>query len=726
MRSVGGHTLTGSTTAPEVVRSSVIGLLRDAARLDRTQSDPVVSARNALGVAAPLAIGALAGDLSIGLPSTIGALQTAFADRPGPYRLRMLRMLGTAFAAGVTSGLAVAASRSDAVSVLLLLGVAFVAGLLLAGGPSATQVGVAGVAAALIIGHTPETGSVAVHVGLLVFVGGAGQAVLAVAGWPLRRHRPERQALAVLYRELAAAADAQVGTAAGPPVGDTLTAVRRTLYGLGSDHGPSVEAYRVLLDEAERLRRETVVLIGLAERLAGVPDPASADEVRTALRAAGDVLTGLADALAAGRLVPLDGFDRSLDVVQAVIDSLTGRADDAGALTRRAAAGRLRALAGQLRAVIATAATGAREGRSGEDSDAPRRPVEWLRDPIAVLRANLTWRSAVFRHAVRLSLLVAGSDLAVRVAGFDRGYWLPLTVLVVLRPDFATTFQRSVMRVVGTVIGLLAVTALVHWVPGGAWWQVVLVLALAFAMRFSGPANLGLTAASLAGLVVVLLEIRGVPAHTTLESRTLATLGGGALAVLAAVALPAWERRFVPTRLTELLGAYRDYTAAVADLRTERSELQRARAACRLARSNAQASVDRAGSEPVRGAAEVELGRAVLAHTHRFIHAMLAVDAVRVPVRDAGGMTEWGPFFADVLAALDAAGHAVRADVRPEPPGLLRTRQEALAAAVLEQPARAGGVEPATTLVDATDCIVNSLDTLLDELRRQLPLARLR
>jgi hypothetical protein len=280
------------------------------------------------------------------------------------------------------------------------------------------------------------------------------------------------------------------------------------------------------------------------------------------------------------------------------------------------------------------------------------------------------------------------------------------------------------MRVAGTVVGLLAVTALVHWVPGGDWWQVVLVAVLVFGMRFSGPGNLALTAACIAGLVVVLLEIRGVPAHTTVESRTLATLGGGALAVLAAVALPAWERRFVPARLTGLLDAYRRYTVAVADVHSDLAQLQRARAACRLARSNAQASIDRARSEPVYGGAEVELGRAVLAHTHRFIHAMLAVDAVRVPVRQGGGYPEWAPFFSAVETVLAAASRAVTDDTRPEQPAQLRSRQEELAAALLADPAAAGGVEPATALVDATDRITNSLDTLLDELRRQLPLQR--
>ncbi len=303
--------------------------------------------------------------------------------------------------------------------------------------------------------------------------------------------------------------------------------------------------------------------------------------------------------------------------------------------------------------------TGASEGRRDEDTG--RLGVQLLRDPIAILRANLSLESAVLRHAIRLSVVVAASDLVLRLSHVDRGYWVSLTLLVVLRPDFATTLQRSVMRVVGTVVGLLLATGLVHWIPGGGWWQIALIGLFAFGMRFSGPGNIALTAVCLSGLVVVLLEINGVPAHTTVVSRALATLAGGGLAVLAALVWPAWERRFVAPRLAALLGAYSDYVRVIVDPDADRGTVQRARAACRLARTNAQASVDRAGSEPVRGQGEVELGRAVLAHTHRFIHAMLSVDAVRPAIRRAGGI---GPLTEFLTAAAGRARHGAR---RPHP-----------------------------------------------------------
>ncbi|HET6878111.1 MAG TPA: FUSC family protein [Jatrophihabitans sp.] len=699
---------------------SLAGLLRSAARLDRAQSDPVVSLRNAVGVAAPLAVGTLLGNPAFGLPTTIGAIQCAFADRPGPYRLRTLRMLGTGLAAAVTSGLAVAASTSDAGSVVLLFVLAFTAGMLQAGGPSATQVGTASVAAALVIGHAPQPPGVAVHVALLVLAGGVLQTVLAVAAWPLGRHRPERLALGALYRELARAAKQPAGTRIGPPAGQALLTVRDTLYGLGHDHGSSVEAYRVLLDEAERIRREILIAGALIERLAAERNPVLAGLVRSGLRAAGDVLDELAAALEHARPVQVGVVNTAEGALRHATARLRDDADAPGALTRQAAAARLSALAGQLRAVVESARTGASEGSVAEERVAPS--ARLLRDPWAILRANLTPNSAVLRHAVRVSVLVAASDLVVRLAGAPRGYWVPLTVLVVLRPDFGTTLQRAVMRTVGTALGLLVATELVHWVPGGSWWLVALVFVFVFGMRFAGPGNIGLTAVNISGMVVVLLDIAGYPAHATLVDRSIATLIGGALAVGAVLALPAWERQYLPARLSALVSAYRDYLLAVVDVDAPdagREQLQRTRARSRVARTNAQASIDRARTEPVPADALIDLGRTILAQTHRFAHATLAIDAVRRTVREAGGFAKLRPFLdsaADVLAGIEVAartGRIARAVPR------LRPLQEELADVLADDPEAVGGVATAAILTEASDRITNSLDTLVAELRRR-------
>ena len=126
-----------------------------------------------------------------------------------------------------------------------------------------------------------------------------------------------------------------------------VAAVRSTLYGLGHDHGPSVEAYRVLLDEAERMRRELVLIGGYANRLAEPSaDPRAAAELRNVLGDVARVLDAGASALVAGQPVDAAVIDPVRLRVRAALTVLD---DDGGsaAVTRRAAAARVRGLAGQ-------------------------------------------------------------------------------------------------------------------------------------------------------------------------------------------------------------------------------------------------------------------------------------------------------------------------------------------------------------------------------------------
>ena len=697
-------------------------LLRDAVKLDRTQSDPVVATRNAVGIAIPLGLAELTSTAAAGLAPTIGALQTGLADRPGPYRLRALRMFGCALVAGLTSALAVFASRNDVVSVVLLLVLAFVAGLLVTGGPAATQVGIAGTAAAIVLGHLPQPPGAAVHVGLLVLVGGAGQAVLAIAAWPLGRHQPERHALAGLYRELASAARRPGGTGAGPQATATVESVRKTLYGLGHDHGPSVEAYRVLLDQAERIRREIVVIAALIERLAGRGRSAGAGidagMVRAALGSCGDVLDAVADALARAHQVATTPLTVARDRMRRAVTRLEA-ADD---LTARAAAARLRALAGQLRAVLETTDTGASEGRRPEAVDVPGGPR--LRDPIAALRANLTPDSQVLRHAVRTALMVAGTDLVVRLAGYQHGYWVALTVLVVLRPDFSSTFQRAVLRVIGTVIGLVLATELLQWIPGGNWYRIALIALCYFGVRLAGPGNVGLLTVALSALVVVLLAVDGVAPQETLVDRSIATVIGGALALGAVLLLPVWERDRLPARLADLLAAYRAYLDVLADPSSQLGDRQRARAAARLARTNALASLELARNEPVVRAEVVDLGESVLANSHRVVHALMTIDSVRATIHHAGLPTRLQDLLHGASHALAAAADAVRAGRPPTGAASVRPLQDAVFDALRAAPQQLGGPEVAGALADATDRLANAVDTLVAELRRRLAAER--
>ena len=690
---------TGSTVRQ--VGTSLRRLYADAAHLDLSQSDPVIAGRNAIGLAIPLAVATALGNPLAGVAAATGALQAAFADRPGPYRLRLARMLGTAAIAGSTAGLAAALGHQVVGSALLLAVLAFGAGLLLSIGPSAAQVGIAATAAALVLGHNPQSPRAALYAGLLVLLGGAGQAVLAIAAWPLGRHLPERRALAALYRQLAGLAADPIDTRSSPPLGPAIATASDVLRGAGHDHGPSVEAYRVLLDEAVRARQDILVLSGYLSRLAE-PAPERAAALRTELSRAASLLELIAQALETGRdLEP----DRTAELLAALGSCRRVLGDS---ITERAAVSRIRSLAGQLRAMVETTRTGAGEGRTDEDTGRPAGSSR-LRDPLAVLRANLHPNSPAARHALRLAMLVPATDLAIRAIGVQRGYWVALTILVVLRPDFAATFQRSLMRVIGTVVGLLLASVLVHYLLGDSTPGLIALLTVSFfGMRMAGAANMGLSSVFLAAVVVVLLSLIGVPAHSTVVVRLIDTAIGGAIALVAVLLWPSWERKQLPDRLAELVGAYQNYLQVMVDPDSTAAQRSAARSQSRLARSSAEASLDRTRTEPVSSQGAVELGDALLAHSHRLVHALAALDATRQAREYYVKVPEFRQLIDAVSHTLGLVQQAIDYGWRQVRDLRLRALQSALADALADCPD-----EQAAAVIEATDRLVNSLNSMV-------------
>ncbi len=281
----------------------------------------------------------------------------------------------------------------------------------------------------------------------------------------------------------------------------------------------------------------------------------------------------------------------------------------------------------------------------------PRRRSSPIRAPLETLSSNLSWQSDTFRHAIRLATTLAAATVVYRLSGLQHGYWLPLTVLVVLRPDFTSTAVRGVSRIIGTIAGAALATLLAALLrPDDA------VLTLLFAISVLASylvvrASYTLFSISVTSYVVFLLAFVKLPALTAVTYRLTSTLLGGALAIVAYLIWPTWESRLIGPQLADLLDAQADYSGAVlavfADPKgADRRRLGELRSIARRARSNAEASLERMASEPPRATREVPLsfGKAtsVLAAARRFVFAVLTLHS-DLPAVDHPGCPEVRP-----------------------------------------------------------------------------------
>jgi hypothetical protein len=175
------------------------------------------------------------------------------------------------------------------------------------------------------------------------------------------------------------------------------------------------------------------------------------------------------------------------------------------------------------------------------------RPFEFGRAAAATaakLRAALDVHDVALRHALRFGAALAVGVAIYRLTGFDdHGYWVPLTILFVLKPDLSQTSERIAMRAVGTVVGLVLATALAEAL-GDAVIPTTIGLTIAAALSFALLAiEYALFTVSITIYVVLLTDTLGAPAFDAAGERALGTALGILVAALAFRVFREAERR---------------------------------------------------------------------------------------------------------------------------------------------------------------------------------------
>ncbi len=595
-------------------------------RVDKSKINTWLAFRNAIAVAVPLSIGIALHKPLAGVAIATGALNVSYSDGRDPYAQRARRMLGWTALSCVSVFVGSVTGSNHVLAILVAAVWAFGAGMLISVSTRMGDLGLNTLVSLLVFaarGAMSLEG--AAEAGGLVLLGGLIQTGMALLFWPLRRDEPERKAVARVYRKLAC----EINPKADDPLTTSLTPINQqtqeVLDALGMDHSLEGERYRLLFDQSDRIRLSVFVLERLRSELQ--KDAALTANIDTFLAATAEIVDGVAECLESEQCSQYRS--KLLAKVQALLEATPHQ--DHG-LVRDVTDG-MDALAGQLRAVVRLAAHAGTEGLAEFDREQRSNPwrlhvASWF----GTMRANLTTSSSFFRHAVRLSICVAAGDAIGRSISWQRTYWIPMTIAVVLKPDFATTMSRGVLRLSGTYAGLLVATALYHVFPQSAITQLFLVGIFTFMLRSVGPANYGVFTTAVSGLIVFLIAETGIAPAQVVALRALNTTVGGLFALLAYNLWPTWERAHIAGILAGMIEAARNYFQAVArefgsDKPLAISDLDSFRSAWRKARSAAEASFDRYSAEPGTARDRIGLAASILASSHGLVHCIMGLES---------------------------------------------------------------------------------------------------
>ena len=695
-------------------------------RVDKSKlNSKGMALRNSLAVALPLSIGIAAGNPLGGIAIATGALNVAYSDGRDPYAHRARRMLSWSVLGAVAVFLGSVTGNYYVLAVLLTAAWAFVAGLLVSISSRAADLGLNTLVTLIVFGaRGAMSPKGALYAGLLALGGGLLQTALALLFWPLRRYKPERRAIGGVYLELAVQAQSS-GDILLAPLKQPSAEVQDTLSALGRDHSGEGERFRLLFDQADRLRFS---IYGVSRLRAGLEheyrekEAPGADAAETL-----DHMLGIACELLRSVGVSLLDDDRSaiapdlLKQLKQVLKRAQSSAELSNSMVAREFASAADVLAGQLRITAQLAehvTTSGAEDFASQEAAAPLKLQ--LRSWLETLRANLDIRSPAFRHAIRLAVCVSIGTAIGRSLNTQRNYWLAMTVAVVLKPDFASTVSRGVLRLCGTFCGLLLATALFHFLPNTAITQLVLVGVFTFFLRYVGPANYGIFSITISGLIVFLIAETGIAPAEVVFERAVNTAAGGIFALIAYAVWPTWERSQVSDVVAEMIDRTRDYFRAVV-ARFERADelvrtvLDQTRDAWRQARSNAEASVDRLSSEPGTDSTQLDTLTSILASSHAFVRTTMELEASVIQTSVRPLPTAFQAFAHDVEFTLYFLAAALRGSpAATETLPRLREDHRRLIEALNE-----GSAIDEFVLVE-TDRLTVSLNTLREQVMRYI------
>lgn len=152
----------------------------------------------------------------------------------------------------------------------------------------------------------------------------------------------------------------------------------------------------------------------------------------------------------------------------------------------------------------------------------------------AALASNLTLASPNLRHAIRFGVSLAAGVALYRLLDMHvHGFWIPLTILFVMRPEIDETHRRLLLRALGTVLGLVVATAAAEAFASDDLVSGAILTAsaaLAFGLL---TVQYALFTAAITVYVVLLSDTLGEPALQAADERATGTVLGILIAFLA-------------------------------------------------------------------------------------------------------------------------------------------------------------------------------------------------
>jgi uncharacterized membrane protein YccC len=544
--------------------------------------------RITFGTLLPALLSFYLGNLNIGVIISLGALYTSFADSAGPVSHRRNAMIATVVLIFFTALITKLLNPYPYLITIELLVLCFLYAMLAVYGPRAAAIGTAGMLMIVVnMQDLRETGNIIEHAGFMA-LGGIWYATLSLALTQFRPYRLAQQELAENLHEIA-----------------TFLRIKASFYELNTN---TEESFKKLIEQQVKINeqqsnlreilfkskiivRESTnigrILLVVFRDLIDFFEQSMAtqydyqdirnkfghlpvyNELKIIIIRLANELDNLSYFFATNkRPKPLHDLQADLIHLKSVLDKSEGVSEENIFVLKKILVN-IRNLVNHIDRIYGYFGN---KNVKSQITDLSKF-VDHYEFDWSQFRNNLTLKSDYFRHALRFSIImVIGFIIANSFEFGNHGYWILLTIGVILKPGFSLSKKRIFQRLTGTFIGGIGGVIIIILIqdPTARFFILLLFMVMSFSLIRK---NYILSVIFMTPYLLILFAFLGIDTMEVAQERVIDTLIGGFLAFTSSyVILPSWEGSQVKNYMRNLLIANYNYLVELLEIALGKEE----------------------------------------------------------------------------------------------------------------------------------------------------------
>lgn len=230
---------------------------------------------------------------------------------------------------------------------------------------------------------------------------------------------------------------------------------------------------------------------------------------------------------------------------------------------------------------------------------------------LSVIVQNFSFNSNLFRHSLRFAAAMLFAYVLGAYLDIHNAYWILLSIIVIMRPNYGLTKERSKDRIIGTLIGAAVAITIVLITQNVIVYGILCIVSLTLAFALIQQ-NYKSAAAFITINIIFVYSLINPNAFEVIQYRIIDTVIGAAIAMVANYILwPSWEVYNLKDVLLNALRKNKAYLIATKDLYHDKDEnlleYRIARKEVFLAISNLNAAFQRLTQDPKSKQKEFQL-----------------------------------------------------------------------------------------------------------------------